>query len=147
MSFEKGGVTTLYYPTKMHTASNIFLVGKMNMEGGGKKIIPRKFKLEREKKNLIYSSEICAILIPHLKNYLKLHIVSLLQISCSSCVNTKIWKNKVKNILNSDLIYSESIEWQASAWNYIAQFYLKILLTGRKCASSSSILKAVINGC
>lgn len=52
VSFQKGGVATLY-PTKMHTTSNIFQVGKMNMEGGGKKIIQRKFKLEREKKLFI----------------------------------------------------------------------------------------------
>lgn len=57
----------------MLTTSNIFQVDKMNMEGGGKKIIQRKFKSEREKKYfLIYSSEICAILIPHLKSYFKL---------------------------------------------------------------------------
>lgn len=71
MFFKHGGLASLY-PTKMHTTSNIFQVGKTNMEGEGKKIIERKIELVKKKKNLMYSSEICAILIPHLKNYFKL---------------------------------------------------------------------------
>ena len=49
VSFEHGGVTTLY-PTEIHTTSNIFQVDKMNREGAGKKIIQRKSKLETEKR-------------------------------------------------------------------------------------------------
>lgn len=64
VSFERRGVTMLY-PTIKHTTSNIFQVGKMNREGGGKKIIQRKYK---KKDFVTHNSEICAIFIPCLKS-------------------------------------------------------------------------------
>lgn len=45
---------SLLYPIKMLTTSNIFQVDKINMEGGGKKIIQRRFKLEREKNIFLF---------------------------------------------------------------------------------------------